>query len=347
MKRIVICCDGTWNSPGDTADGEPVKTNIQKLFEGVCNLDNDGVQQIKYYVEGVGTAGSKLRKIIDGATGYGLDQNIINAYSFLAWNYIQGDEIYLFGFSRGAYTARSLGGLIRNCGVIRNDDLCLIQQAYGHYRNREDKEWSPDGKKAIAFRAAYSAETSIKCIGVWDTVGSLGIPLTIFRALNSNKYKFHDTTLSSYVDYAFQALAIDEKRKSFSPTLWEQSDNAVKRAQPQIMKQEWFSGVHSNIGGGYPDAGLSDLTLVWMIEKLKQTGLAIDPSYIETHIKGDFSGKLYNSFVWPFSWAGASVREINFKPAFQASVSQTAIKRWELDPTYRPENLKNIIAAKG
>lgn len=346
MKRIVICCDGTWNSPGDTADGEPVKTNVQKLFESVCNLDENGIQQIKHYVEGVGTAGSKVRKIVDGATGWGLAQNIINAYSFLVWNYVKGDEIYLFGFSRGAYTARSLGGLIRNCGIIRNDDLGLINQSYLNYRRRDDKEWAPDGEKAKAFRAAYSVESSIKCIGVWDTVGSLGIPLSIFRALNSNKYKFHDTTLSSYVDFAFQALAIDEKRKSFAPTLWEQSENAVNRTVPQVLIQRWFSGVHSNIGGGYPDSRLSDVVLTWMVEKIKLTGLAIDPTYTKNHIHADTSGKLYNSFVWPFSWAGEAVREISFKPSFQSSVDQTAFTRWENSQDYRPRNLRSIIEVK-
>src|SRR4051794_40399042 len=137
-KKIVICCDGTWNSPGDKSKGVIIKTNVQKLFEGVCNLDENGVLQIKYYTEGVGTSGSLLRRVLDGATGWGLDYHIIDAYKFLVWNYVAGDDIYIFGFSRGAYTARSLAGLIRNCGIIRNNDLNLISDAYNHYRDHND-----------------------------------------------------------------------------------------------------------------------------------------------------------------------------------------------------------------
>ena len=343
MKRIIICCDGTWNSPGDTEDGEPIKTNVQKLFEGVCNIDEQGIFQIKHYIEGVGTSGSKTRQILDGATGWGLDHNIISAYKFLVWNYVKGDEIYLFGFSRAAYTATSVAGLIRNCGIIRNDDLGLINEAYHHYRNRGEGDWSPDGKNAKAFRAKHSVETAVKFIGVWDTVGSLGIPLSIFRLFNSNKYKFHDTTLSSYVDYAYHALAIDEKRKSFKPTLWSQSKNAHKREIPQVMEQRWFAGVHSNIGGGYPDARLNDITLNWIIEKAAAVGLAIDNAYCETHVHPSIDGKLYNSSVFPFNLFGPVYRIISSKENYCATIDASVIKKWALNEKYRPKNLVHVM----
>jgi uncharacterized protein (DUF2235 family) len=343
MKRIIICCDGTWNNPGDTADGSVVKTNVQKIFESVCNLDNQGIIQIKHYIEGVGTSGSRLRKIIDGATGKGIDDNILSAYKFLVWNYVKGDEIYLLGFSRGAYTARSVAGLIRNCGIIRNDDLNLINEAYKHYRERNKAEWKPDGAKSKAFREEFSVEAPIKFIGVWDTVGALGIPFSLFNLLNSNKYKFHDTTLSSSVDYAFHALAIDEKRRSFSPTLWRESKKTQFRVDPQILEQRWFSGVHSNIGGGYPEKGLSDLAFNWMVKKAAWVGLAFDPSYLTVHSCPNALGKLYNSFVFPFNLFKPAIRHISRDTELKEVIAESVFKRWQLDNTYRPSNLEPSI----
>lgn len=343
MKRIVICCDGTWNAPGDTESGEPIKTNVQKIFESVCNVDEKGVMQIKHYIEGVGTSGSKLRNILDGATGRGIDDNILSAYKFLVWNYVKGDEIYLFGFSRGAYTARSLAGLIRSCGIIRNDDLNLINEAYSHYRNRDDQEWKPSGEKATNFRKNSSTEASVKFIGVWDTVGSLGIPLSLFSLLNSKKYHFHDTTLSSYVDYAYHALAIDEKRKSFKPTLWLQSKNALNREIPQVLEQRWFLGVHSNVGGGYPDSSLSDIPLNWIIEKALAVGLALDKKYNEAHVHPKISGKLYNSSVFPFNLLKTSRRIISKMGGYHATLEPSVFQKWKSDESYRPANLKHIM----
>jgi len=343
MKRIIICCDGTWNSPGDTDNGSVIKTNVQKLFECVCNLDGNGIFQIKHYIEGVGTSGSRLRRIIDGATGWGINNNILSAYRFLVWNYVQGDEIYLFGFSRGAYTARSIAGLIRNCGIIRSDDLSLINEAYAHYRNKKDAEWSPDGKKAQEFRKKYSLECTIKFIGVWDTVGALGIPFSALMIYNRNKYKFHDTKLSSSVDYAYQALAIDEHRKSFDATIWQKSPKSADRQTPQVLEQRWFSGVHSNVGGGYASAEVSDFPLKWMIEKAAKTNLAFEPKYIEKHIHPNLSGKLNDSFVFPFNLAGSLRREINFDPIYCNAIDDSVVYRWKNDASYRPENIKHIL----
>jgi uncharacterized protein (DUF2235 family) len=343
-KRIVICCDGTWNFPGDKDHGKDIKTNVQKLFESVCNIDALGTQQIKYYIEGVGTSGSKFRRIMDGATGWGLDQNIISAYKFLVWNYVAGDEIYLFGFSRGAYTARSIAGLIRNSGIIRSDDLTLINQAYDIYRNRNDEQWRPNGPEAKAFKEKNSHEANIKFIGVWDTVGSLGIPLTIFRFYNKSKYKFHDTTLSSYVDYAYHALAINEKRYSFKPTLWTESKFVKERPVAQVMEQRWFLGVHSNVGGGYPETGISDIALNWMVEKARDTSLAFEEGYLEENVNPDFRARIYDSFVFPFNLLPPAKRVIRkYDDSHRENVDQTVIDRWEADDTYRPENLKHII----
>ncbi|TFF30400.1 DUF2235 domain-containing protein [Mucilaginibacter psychrotolerans] len=340
-KRIITCSDGTWNKPGDVDEGAYVRTNVQKIFEAICNEDGNGVKQIKYYDEGVGSTGSELRRIIDGATGYGLDENILDAYKFIIWNYEIGDEIYLFGFSRGAYTARSLAGLIRTVGLVKNNDLRLIQQAYDIYRDRNDPDKNPNGKTAEQFRLQYSqpVEVKIKFIGVWDTVGELGIPFMMMH--NKEKYEFHDTTLSSYVDFAYHALAIDEQRKSFEPTLWEQSDKA--RQAGQTMEQRWFAGVHSNIGGGYADEGLSDITLDWMIKKAAATNLAFEQGYIDGQIKRNKAGTLYDSNKPPFSFIGAHIRELLTNPNANETIDDSVYERMALDFSpeegYSPENV--------
>ncbi len=306
MKRIITCSDGTWNLPGDIEGGKLIRTNVQKTFEAICNEDGAGIHQIKFYDEGIGTSGTRTKRMFDGATGAGIDQNIIDIYKFICWNYSQGDEIYLFGFSRGAYTARSLAGMIRNSGLVKNNNLVLINRAYEMYRDRTPAT-NPDSPEAVEFRAQYcQPEVRIKFIGVWDTVGSLGVPVHIFG--NKSKYEFHDTTLSSYVDYAYHALAIDEKRKSFQPALWEQSSKIKELGISQLLEQVWFRGVHSNIGGGYPDEGLSDIALQWMVEKAVSSGLAFEKTYLEKNINPDGKGKLYDSFVFPFSWQGAYKR---------------------------------------
>lgn len=343
MKRIIICCDGTWNSPGDVKNSHSIKTNVQKIFESVCNTGEDGLVQIKHYIDGIGTSGSKLRRIIDGATGWGLDNNILSAYKFLVWNFVKGDEIYLFGFSRGAYTARSVAGLIRNCGIIRNDELPLINAAYDHYRNHNDEEWRPDGVKAQEFRKKYSVESNIRFIGVWDTVGALGIPFAAFQMINREKYKFHDTQLSSSVDFAYQALAIDERRKSFDATLWKQSPKQSARTLPQVMEQRWFMGVHSNVGGGYPDSEISDIALQWMMEKAKNTQLALDAEYIEKQVHPHPGGRIYDSYVFPYNLAGPLERKISADPVYHSSIDKSVLQRMTADPDYRPKNLMHLI----
>jgi len=347
MKRIIICCDGTWNSPGDTEDGTPIRTNVQKMFESICNTDNKGIEQIKFYTDGVGTSGSKIRRYFDGATGFGLDHNIISSYKFLVWNFVKGDEIYLFGFSRGAYTARSLAGMIRNCGIIKNNDLSLINQAYDYYRRRTELDWSPSGEKAQAFRARNSFESRIKFVGVWDTVGALGIPLSLFRPYNATKYQFHDTELSKYIDFAYHALAIDEERGSFSPTLWIQDPEAASHQDfPQVMEQRWFCGVHSNIGGGYRETGLSDIAFNWMVEKAKSAGLGFEEDFLRRYVTPNpYTGKLYNSLSFPFNIFPKTTRKIESSVQTRQSIDQSVLERYYYDENYRPPMLAEMITS--
>lgn len=343
-KRIITCSDGTWNKPGDVEEGVNLRTNVQKIFEAICNEDGEGVKQIKYYDQGVGSTGSKLRRIIDGATGYGLDENILDAYKFIIWNYEQGDEIYLFGFSRGAYTARSLAGMIRKVGLVKNNDLNLIKQAYDLYRNTKIK---PDDALAVSFRQRNSQPepaAHVKFIGVWDTVGSLGIPFMVMQ--NKKKYQFHDTTLSSAIDFAYHALAVDEQRKNFIPTLWKQSANADGRVVKQVLEQRWFPGVHSNIGGGYPTMGISDIALRWLINKAKNTGLAFEQAYIDDRakIQPNIADEVYNSNKLPFSLLGNYVRPVLQGMGDGEIIDESVFQRMALDfspkPAYKPGNIQ-------
>src|SRR5579883_605079 len=172
MKRLVVCCDGTWQQLAS-----PCPSNVIRLAQSVKATASDGTPQIVFYDEGIGTD-SQATKLLSGATGLGIDKNIQDCYRFLSLNYEPGDEIYLFGFSRGAYTARSLAGLIRNTGILKPDFIHLVNKAYDLYRDRNEYT-APNSDLMRAFRQNYSYEdiTRIKFIGVWDTVGALGIPL--------------------------------------------------------------------------------------------------------------------------------------------------------------------------
>jgi uncharacterized protein (DUF2235 family) len=336
MKRIITCSDGTWNEPNASDNGRPVRTNVQKMFDYIVSRDAQNVPQIKYYDAGVGSEGSWITRLFNGATGKGIDENIQDIYKFIVWNYEQGadfsDEIFLFGFSRGAYTARSLVGMIRKCGILRKSNLNLLADAYQLYR---DHNAAPDSEKAKAFRRENSYEVSrVKFIGVWDTVGALGIPLNMFQRINKKKYAFYDTTLSSLVEHAYHAVSIDEQRKNFEPTLWKPSTNTTREFR-QILEQRWFAGVHSNVGGGYPDEGLADIALKWMIDKAIDAGLALDQQRIQHDVRGNVQGKLYNSRSGIFSLGKPFVRPITEGP-----IDDTVHERIRQVADYRPKNVK-------
>ena len=276
MKRLIICCDGTWNRADQEVDGIPCPSNVIKIAFRVAKRDQQ-VDQVLFYDQGVGT-GNLTDKLTGGAFGDGLLDNIYDAYRFLVANYEPGDEVFVFGFSRGAYTARSLCGMIRKCGILKRPRVMYYRNALSLYR----EDCKPTDAKPIAFRAENSvvgdSEIPISFLGVWDTVGSLGIPLRGLRWITKRDYQFHDTELSGSVKRAYHALAIDERRGPFEPTLWD-----YKPKPGQIVKQVWFAGVHSDVGGGYTKGGLSDIALGWMIEGAKEAGLAFDAEVVEKH----------------------------------------------------------------
>ncbi|GAC1389425.1 MAG: DUF2235 domain-containing protein [Ginsengibacter sp.] len=350
MKKIVVCCDGTWSKPGNIDQGVVVETNVEKIYKAITSGSIECLQ-MKFYGQGVGTGFSIQDHLFGGSFGKGLDTNIQDAYKFIMWNYKQGDELYLFGFSRGAYTVRSLAGLIRNCGIMKPEYLHLVMEAYHLYRDRTELT-HPDSDMMKSFKTFYGIEneTEIKFIGVWDTVGALGIPVSLFNWYNI-RYEFHDIKLSSYVKYAYHALAVDEKRKLFKPALWEVKENTANREQ--VCEQVWFPGVHCNVGGGYADSGLSNLTLLWMIEKAQNTGLLFDEATLKA-IKAESCAEIRNSIRGVFKFTPKQLRAINkgiikkkdvsgklidVKAITNESLHYSCVERYFKIKGYKPKNL--------
>lgn len=281
MKRIVICADGTWQSPeSDTA------THVMRLARGVAPGGADKSEQVVFYDWGIGTEGDR---ITGGATGAGIDKNIMDCYRFIVHNYDEDDQLFLFGFSRGAYTVRSLAGFIRNCGLIRREHAARIPEAYELYRQR-GKGSTPGAEQSRAFRKRYAVSdlTEIEFLGVWDTVGALGIPAPFLGALGTGRYLFHDTEPSKIIRHARHAVAIDENRQDFEPALW--------TAKPEVdLLQVWFAGVHTDIGGGYDDRTLGDHPGKWLASEAIKFGLVFEPHFIKG-LKPDHRGKQHNEY---------------------------------------------------
>ncbi len=324
-KRIIICSDGTWNSP---VEGEA--TNVLKLARSIKPVAADGNPQVVFYDWGVGT---DTHTITGGAFGVGLDKNIQDAYRFIVHNYNPGDELFLFGFSRGAYTVRSLAGFIRNVGILKRPKAELIPKAYNLYRSKS----KPKSARSKKFRKDNSVanETPIDFLGVWDTVGSLGIPFSFLGFLN-DKYEFHDTKLSRIIKHARHAVAIDEKRDDFKPALWDIKDSN------QDVKQVWFAGVHSDVGGGYKDSGISDIALKWMIQEARSFGLAVE-KYLKPIPK--FDAKLHKSYKGGFRFLGKYQRPL--KEHGKLDLHPTVKQRYNKVSTYRPKNLVEYLKKFG
>ena len=335
MKRIAIFCDGTWNTPDTAEDGKPCQTNVVKMADALSPKSIDGTTQLLYYHTGIGSEGNFIMRTFDGATGTGISDNILQAYRFIIQNYEQGDELFLFGFSRGAFTVRSLSGLIRNSGILKIENLDLIPMSYSIYRSRK-LDLQPRAIEATLFRKTFAVEetTIITFIGVWDTVGALGNPLFL-NGILSKRNQFHDPEISSKTSHAFQALAIDEKRKNFEATLWHPKGDCKN----QILEQVWFPGVHSDVGGGYPDTGLSDVSLGWMLGNAQDCHLKFD----NIKMSPDPMALMHESYEGIYKCQSKYYRpigvEIPGKGNTNESLHPSVIKRYTNDKNYRPKNL--------
>jgi uncharacterized protein (DUF2235 family) len=306
---------------------------VVKIARAIATADAAGQHQIVYYYDGVGTGGNFYDHIAGGAVGVGIDKNIKDIYRFLATNYGVGDELWLLGFSRGAYTVRSVAGLIRNSGLLVREHFDLYEEAYNLYRGRDDAT-HPNSAMAQEFRRQYACEPRIRFVGVWDTVGALGIPVQGLGTWSKDAYEFHDVELSSWVDFAFQALAIDEKRQPFQASVWTR-DNPDKTPN-QVLEQQWFPGVHCDVGGGYAEAGLSDAALAWIIEGAKRAGLAfrnlagINPSATD---------QMHDSMNIGYALLGDGTRTLGAtNPGGNEKPSDCALQRRD-NTGYNPPNL--------
>jgi uncharacterized protein (DUF2235 family) len=299
MKRLAICFDGTWNRLD-----APHPTNVLFTAESVLPVAADGTVQVVYYDEGVGT--EEGESLTGGMFGAGLLRNLSEAYRFIIFNYAPGDEIHIFGFSRGAYTARSFAGLLATSGIVSRRHAGRANEAIQLYRRREASkafveamlafrlECSPElcvsddedtwrGQKIEGYSPGATTRLKVAYLGIWDTVGSLGIPGYIAFASAVNRgFQFHDVSLSTMVARARHAVAIDERKQDFSPTLWDNLDilNAQHGATPGSptapYQQLWFPGGHGSVGGGGERRGLSDGALLWIWEGATQAGLEFD-----------------------------------------------------------------------
>jgi len=344
-KRLVLCCDGTWNRPDQECDGSPCPSNVVKMALAVAGGSHLGTEQLVYYQRGVGTNWDE--RIRGGAFGWGLSRGVKAVYRFVVENYEPGDELFFFGFSRGAYMARSTVGLIRNAGILKPEHADQIEAAYALYRERTV---GPRDLESTLFRRAFSHPLEpVTFVGVWDTVGALGIPVTGIPGVEqlNRLWGFHDTKLSSMVEAAYQALAIDEHREAFTPAIW---DPATASASDQVVEQVWFTGSHSDVGGGYADTGLSDLTLGWMADRARSHGLVLVDGAFEPGGTGDPEsevvpfepspyGTLHNSRTGLYRFLPANVRRIGEASPTTEYAASTAIERRNNDPGYDPANL--------
>lgn len=342
-RNLVVCCDGTWNSPQQTDRGFNVPSNVVKMARAV----EDHPDQLVYYDTGVGT-GEGLDKWTGGALGIGLTANIKEAYRWIARHWRTGDRLFLFGFSRGAYTVRSLAGLIGRCG-LGSAQQAEVDQAYELYRKASDDA----GKAAAAAFKQRQQSPSIHFLGVWDTVGSLGVPafsryglLRKMVRLVTDKtafaHGFHDETLGPHVLHAYQALAIDERRGAFAPSLWQTGGQPREHAE-----QAWFAGVHCNVGGGYVDAGLSDHAFMWMAAKALDAGLRLDRRYLAMRVDANAHGEMRDEFVGLYRLLPQLLRSIGLPDTLNERIHYSVLKR-KLHATnrYDPPNLPGDASAQ-
>ncbi len=340
MKRIVICSDGTWNVR-DQIDEESQKrrpSNVTKIARAVLPRASNGVDQIVYYDEGLGTANA-VDRFSGGAFGKGIEENIRQLYRFIVYNYEAGDELYFFGFSRGAFTVRTLAGFMNLVGLVQKDDDFYVPDIYGCYESSK-RPGSPEWAKAFRKVKDTRPCPPIRMIGVFDTVGALGAPGVLGQVFNADKYEYHDVALNPNIQNAYHALAIDERRKPFAPNIWKRIAN-----WNGTLQQAWFAGSHINVGGGAAPDGLANEALHWIVEKAENLGLEFDKAFL-TFYRACFNSVLRDSMSGKYRLFGELRRPIGQQVADGEAIHQSAIDRvGHADSRYGPENLAAARAA--
>lgn len=284
MKRIIICCDGTWQSVFN--DKPP--SNIEHITRLLLSETSDGIQQIVYYDAGIGADHGKYN---GGLTGKGINLNIMQSYQFIVDNYVEGDELYFFGFSRGAYTVRSLAGMLCFTGVLEKNSRQTndITEAFREYQSRDETQ------KQTTLFADRTRFVSIDFLGVFDTVSALGMQGHVIKA-DPEAYAFHNNLIGCRITKARHALALDEHRAPFSPEVWQLEQSANTDSQ-----QVWFVGDHADIGGGHEinETGLSNITLSWMLE---ESGLAYNDQSLNEHHQPNVMGPIHDQIPGSVSY---------------------------------------------
>ena len=361
-KRIAVCLDGTWNVEDDN-------TNVWRLKSLCAAQGSDGVEQVIYYSVGVGT--SYGERILGGMIGYHLDHEITQAYEWLIDRFEPDDEIFIFGFSRGAYTARSLAGFIAKCGLLIPGAPLGVKQLYNRYRQGSEERtiWqlnadreagkSHDLSTEEQWMLKHSMRVPIKLVGVWDTVGALGVPAFHISGISRSTFGFLHTGLRLPIEHGFHAMAIDEHRAAFSPTLWtktvHKSPGSVSAAPRPLtsVEQRWFVGAHANVGGGYESDLLAQKPLRWMMTKASGLGLAfkgdvdmdgdadscpiMDSHRSFMHGAYRFASRPYYRQIGEPPRDTAQSTESNVNETIDSSV----FDRWRNNAEYRPKNLVN------
>lgn len=367
MKSIAIFCDGTWNNK-DTTEHDTSVARIFQALEAEKRRGRSGIDPL--YIEGVGAdndrtfIGKKIDKWRGGALGRGLTKNIREGYKYLCDHYEAGDKIYIFGFSRGAYTARSLAGMIRASGLMEKDDD--INEAMARYRNR-DASTKPTTRESLDFRAQKSpnfytnaderdwraqngkptgAPITIAYLGIFDTVGTHGIPGVLSQLrLIPGGHGFHDLELSSMVQSGRHALGLDERRRLYGHTEWTNLDRLNRQAGMDARggaryRQEWFPGDHGMIGGSGAERKISNSVLEWIVQGADVAGLTIAlPAALKASGE-DYKGPLTNrrGGILPQGWLQGWRKGPDHTAL--SEVHQLALKRARELTDYRPKSLK-------
>ena len=358
-KRMALFLDGTWNNVS-------ANTNVWRL-KSLCACSPE---QLVYYSAGVGTQSGE--HITGGMFGIGIDEEVINAYEWLIENYEPGAQLFIFGFSRGAFTARSLAGFISKCGLLQPGSPVSIKQMFERYRKGSAISILELGKATESGLSqedklikVYSQSIPIWFQGVWDTVGSLGVPIPFIPKVSHEDFAFLETDLRINDTHAYHALAIDEHREAFAPTLWVKSTPKQGECPPardlNQVEQRWFVGAHANIGGGYEDDLLAEVPLCWLMRKATEHGLelrhnavidgnvnacAIHDSYAEM-AHGVYKlltlGKEHSRPIG----AGPVDNGDAVKTTINETIDPSVFERWRTDATYRPKNLLEWARRKG
>ena len=342
MKNIVICSDGTWNKPEENLKKD-YPTNVLKTARAVAPLSETGEEQVVFYDWGLGSYHDGFSA---GAFGSGINKNIQDCYRFLVHNYTLGDRIYLFGYSRGAYTVRSLAGFINAVGILKRSKANKIAEAFDNYkdpkkhpndeasvqwrkRNSIQARLSTDASREERRRYSENGDPKVHFIGVWDTVGALGVPLSLLSFMN-REHMFHDNKIGPNIITARHALAIDERRDDFQPTIWKQRSGVD-------IQQVWFAGCHGDVGGGNkPDEDgtlSSDYPLDWISNEARAHGLNLTQQF--TSGARNPKTQLNESFTGKWVLAGQHKRTLQKHIGIHKSVQD----RFKADSSYRPPKL--------